>query len=85
MRRSAVLAVAGENTESRQSDLQSTLLRHVYIGMEHVLSLSCPRYLEKIMSLSDTIHYLLLLSLAINENQLNLVENYVAKVKQVVQ
>jgi hypothetical protein len=47
----------------------------MYSGREGTPSLMPPRHLEKTITKTRTMHCLLVLSLAINENQLNLVEN----------
>jgi hypothetical protein len=57
----------------------------MYSGREGTPSLMPPRHLEKTITKTRTMHCLLVLSLAINENQLNLVGNLVAKRRHVIQ
>jgi hypothetical protein len=57
----------------------------MYNGREDTPSLKHPCHLEKTTNISGIMHYLLLLSLAINRINLILARNYIAKERHVIQ
>jgi hypothetical protein len=57
----------------------------MYNGREVTSSFKPPRHLEKTTNINGIMHYLLLLSLAINRINLILARNYIAKERHVIQ